>query len=234
MAPMDLMESYDPSAVPEDANQEDLYFFKKTKVSSKKGSRMAVPIFETKINYKDIYKVTLPNNLDGNGYWMYQESNKNVVMLCIEFKNETGFPFTTGSLFFRKNDGNKLQFLAQDQLNYTAAGGTTSPQMTLSADVTVIEKNTETSREEFRNKHNQLTYLVSVESQIDIINFKPEAIDTEVKKMVAGTLGKSSVKWNYETRITQDNNPQNQVSWKLNVAAGEIASIVYSYQYLTR
>lgn len=106
--------------------------------------------------------------------------------------------------------------------------------MTLSADVTVIEKNTETSREEFRNKHDQLTYLVSVESQIDIINFKPEAIDTEVNKMVAGTLGKSSVKWNYETRITQDNNPQNQVSWKLNVAAGETASIVYSYQYLTR
>jgi hypothetical protein len=52
---------------------------------------------------------------------------------------------------------------------------------------------------------------VSVESQIDITNFKPEAIDMEVNKMVAGTLGRSSVKWDYETRITQDNNPQNQV-----------------------
>ncbi len=234
MAPNDYADPYDPSAVPEDANQEDLYFFKKTKVSSKKGSRTMVPLFETTINYRDIFKVNLPNNLDYNGYWISQERGNNNVLHCIEFINETGFPFTTGSILFRKNNGSELQFLAQNQLNYTPAGASTSPQMTVSTDVTVTEKNTETHREELRNRYNELTYLVSVEGQIDITNYKPEAIDMEINKMVAGKLDKSSIKWTYNTKITQDNNPRNQVSWKLNLAGGKSASIVYNYQYLTR
>ncbi len=193
-----------------------------------------VPLFETTINYRDIFKVNLPNNLDINGYWISQKQANNNVFHCIEFKNETGFPFTTGSILFRKNDGAELQFLAQNQLNNTAARASTSPQMTISTDVIVTKKNTETNREELRSRYNELTYLVSVEGQIDITNYKPEAIDMKVNKMVAGKLDKSSVQWTYDTKITQDINPQNQVSWKLNLASGKTTSIVYNYQYLTR
>ena len=233
MAYMDVQD-YDPKFIPENANQEDLYFFKKQSISSKKGSRLAVPIFETKVTYKDLYKVELQNNLDGNGRWKQEKNHKNVVSHHIEFKNETGFPFTTGSLFFRKNDQQKLQFLAQDQLDYVAAGGKASPKMTLSADVLVTEKDKETRRDVVKDEYNRDQYLIRVESTIEITNYKPESIEIEIDKLVAGTLIKSAVKWEYDTEIVQDINPQNKVRWKLNVPSGKTTTVVYSYQYLTR
>lgn len=45
----------------------------------------------------------------------------NYVYHHIEFKNDTGFPFTTGSIFFRKKQQSAIKFLAQAELKYTAA-----------------------------------------------------------------------------------------------------------------
>ena len=45
----------------------------------------------------------------------------NYVYHHIKFKNDTGFPFTTGSIFFRKKQQSAIKFLAQAELKYTAA-----------------------------------------------------------------------------------------------------------------
>jgi|TARA_B110000977_G_scaffold75355_1_gene101696 hypothetical protein len=118
---MDFVGNYEPIALPENANQEDLYFFKKHSISAKKGSRIVVPIFETKIQYDDVYKVTLQPNLDDYGNFNQQKDQLNYVYHHIEFKNDTGFPFTTGSIFFRKKQQSAIKFLAQAELKYTAA-----------------------------------------------------------------------------------------------------------------
>ncbi len=226
--------SYAPDALPENVNQEDLYFFKKESISTKKGSRIAVPIFETKIKYEDLYKVRLQSNLDRHGKWNQQDQQKNLVAHHIGFKNETGFPFTTGSILYRKKEHNKLNFLAQGELKYTAAAGKTKPKMTVSADVRVIEKDKETSRKEMHDQYNRSYYLINVESTIEITNYKPEPIAVEINKLVAGTLKKSTINWNTQTEIAQDNNPQNEVTWKLNATAGKTTTIVYSYQYFSK
>ncbi|MDC1285112.1 DUF4139 domain-containing protein, partial [Flavobacteriaceae bacterium] len=230
---MDFVGNYEPIALPENANQEDLYFFKKHSISAKKGSRIVVPIFETKIQYDDVYKVTLQPNLDDYGNFNKQNDQINYVSHHIEFKNDTGFPFTTGSIFFRKKQQNALKFLAQAELKYTAATAKADPKMTTSADVRVLEKEKEISRKELRDQHNSLYYQIKVESTIEVFNFKPESIAMKIDKLVGGTLDKSSKKWDFKSEITQDSNPQNKVTWKFDAPAGKRTMIVYSYQYLS-
>lgn len=105
--------------------------------------------------------------------------------------------------------------------------------MTTSADVRVLEKDKEISRKEIRDQHNRLYYQIKVECTIEVFNFKPEAIAMKIDKLVGGTLGKSSKKWDFKSEITQDSNPQNKVTWKFDAPAGKRTTIIYSYQYLS-
>ena len=70
--------------------------------------------------------MTLQPNLDNYGKFNAQQDQKNYVSHHIEFKNETGFPFTTGSILYRKKSQDKLNFLVQGELQYTATAGKTT------------------------------------------------------------------------------------------------------------
>ena len=51
-----------------------------------------------------------------------------------------------------------------------------------------------------------------MKSTIEVFNFKPEAIAMKIDKLVGGTLGKSSKKWDFKSEIIEDSNPKNKVT----------------------
>ncbi|PTM00492.1 MAG: hypothetical protein DA394_05190 [Candidatus Arcticimaribacter sp.] len=138
------------------------------------------------------------------GNFNKQKNQLNYVSFHIEFKNDTGFLFTTGSIFFRKKQQNAIKFLVQAELKYTAATAKAAPKMTTSSDVRVLEKDKEISRKEIRDQLNRLYYQIKVESTIEVFNFKPEAFAMKIDKLVGGTLYKSYKKWDFKSEITQE------------------------------
>jgi len=194
---------------------------------------LAIPLFEKKIQYDELYKVTLQQNLDNYGNWIKNEAQKNTVSQHIEFNNNNDFPLTTGSFYIRKNK-EQLRFLGQGKLDYTAVNEIAKPKISLSADIRVKEESKEISRKEIRKPNEHSYYLITMTGEIEITNFKSKNITIEVDKAIIGTLKKSSSEWKHTSAVSINNNPKNHVTWKLEVPAGKTVTIEYEYTYSTK
>lgn len=205
---------------------EDLFFYKKTKLSLPKGGRMLVHLLETDIAYEDIYSVQLPKGFGGTNQ---QEGQRNKVWHSLKFENNSGYPLTTGSIFFIKQDGVERSPVSQNQLDFVPTGQMAKVKMTQVPDISVLDSEKEIDRQ--RDVRNYWD-LVTVEATVEVGNFKKHAVNLEVEREITGELIETDHPWQAYP-ITRNLNADNQVnftSWTFELKPGEKKKITYRYK----
>ena len=205
---------------------EDLFFYKKTKLSLPKGGRMLVHLLETNIEYEDIYSVLLSKGFGGTNQ---DEGQRNKVWHSLKFENNSGYPLTTGSIFFLKQEGEVRSPISQNQLDFVPTGQMAKVKMTQVPDISVLDSEKEIDRQ--RDVRNYWD-LVTVEATVEVGNFKKHTVNLEVEREITGELIETDHPW--ETYpITRNLNADNQVnftSWTFELKPGEKKKITYRYK----
>ena len=221
---------FNPADFPDDLEgleQEDLFFYKKSKITLPKGGRMLVHLLETEIEYEDVYSVQLSKGFSGINR---DESFRNKVWHSLKFKNDSGFPLTTGSIFFMKASAGKSSPISQNQLDFVPNGQYAKVKMTQVPDISVVDSEKEIKRLE--NVRDKYWDLVTVEGTVEISNFKNHAVILEVEREITGALLKTDHPWE-SFPITRNLNAQNQinyVNWTFELKPGEKKKIIYQYE----
>jgi hypothetical protein len=213
----------------EGRGQEELYFYKKEKISVGFKNRTLLPLFEEEITYTDIYEADLNTNLESNREHELELEKENQVWRSIKFKNTTTYPFTTGEVFFVKKGDIEIKGLSQNEIRYTPSNEYTTVKVNMTPDIQVSQKDQELSRER-RGDYSLLT----VESFINIVNLKPIDIKLNVNRNINGDLLNSNKEWKYSTLMGKNGNKLNVIKWSLEVGAGKAMEIKYTYKVLVR
>ncbi len=219
---------------------EDLFFYPASNINLKKGERATYPLFETQIDYENIYCVILNPNLENNSY-SYRNNEIttriNLVQHSLQFQNQTKQPFTTGSVFITQKTAGVDRIVSQDRLNYTPTGGTTEVKLSLSSDILVkyVEKIID-EKVNFKKINSYNYNLITVEGKIEVKNYKNIAVKVQIKREVIGEMLKTNIDWKTTKKIDMYNvlNNRNDVEWKVDLEAGKSKEITYTYQIYVR
>jgi hypothetical protein len=180
--------------VTDSTRNEDLYLFTIKHVTMKKGQRMALPVAEYNLKYKDIYTVELPfspptdvrMNLNG-------EQQAEIARLLnapkathkIRLTNSSSAPLTTAPALLIKDD----RVLAQGMMTYTSSGGNVDLEITKAVDIQVAKSETETARTPNATKLNGDFYTrVDLNGSIKLTNYRKEVSEIEVTRYVLGNV----------------------------------------------
>ncbi|MBU1720329.1 MAG: DUF4139 domain-containing protein, partial [Bacteroidetes bacterium] len=114
----------------------DLFMYEIGKASILKNTKVTYKVFSSKISYKDVYEVDIPDvvNYGNNRYLSIDPEKRYDVYHSLKLNNTTKYPLTTAPVFVLNEE---LQPLAQDRIKYTAAGGSVFVQLSKSGDVSV-------------------------------------------------------------------------------------------------
>ena len=206
---------------------EDLYFYKKQNISLKKHGRLKTQLLKMDFDYQDVYSCKLGQNTTSRNY--NSDTKSNIVWHSIRFKNTSKHPFTTGTVFFKKEDNGQIALISQNQLDYTPKSEFVTAKMTVAPDILVTSNDIETSRKSVNQD-----YLLNIDGEINIANYKAFAVDLIVERKIIGTMLESGKKWEVKSKLDTYNsmNPTNKVVWKLKVPAGKSVKVKYKYKIM--
>ena len=215
---------------------EDFYFYTVKNVDLEKGARAHYPLFESKIKIKHLYECNLSNSQINSSY--YHEENFSFdtkysnVYHSIEIKNDTKNPFTTGPIMIVS----ELKAISQDLLKYTATGLTSSIKLTQSSDIRIEEKEKISNIGKNYTKFNNDNYrLVTLQSEIIIVNSKNQDINFSLNKHIMGTLKNVSEKYTNHSKVLNNNiNQTENFNIRIVLKAKETKKINYTYQVYVR
>jgi len=185
-----------PDVMPE-GKAEDLYVFKVTNMTLKKGERMVVPVTEFTIPYKDVYTLTIPYapppELRGNAgdeatAEMARLLRAPKVLHKLRLTNTADCPLTTAPALILSEG----RVLAQGMMTYTTTGAVTDLELTTAVDISVKRTDTETSRTPNALTLAGLTYgRADSAGKITLTNHRNEPVEIEVKRFVLGQADKA-------------------------------------------
>lgn len=211
----------------------DLYFYKLGKISLAKDAKGSFPVFAKELEYKNKYEGSIPDYV--NFYatrFTNNEESKYDVFHSLELKNTAGVPFTSAPVMVLNE---KEQFLAQDNMNYTPAGATTSVRLSKAVDVILKNQEEEASRNDsFKKVGKGVFGKVVIKGSVTVENFQETAIALSVTKNVTGEVVKQSdaaqvvKKKNYYTGT----NPTSEIKWELSLKPNEKKVLNYEYEVL--
>jgi hypothetical protein len=206
---------------------EDLYFYKKQNISLKKDGRLKTQLLKMNFDYQDVYSCELEQNATNRNY--NSDTKSNIVWHSIRFKNSSEHPLTTGTVFFRKEDNGQIALVSQNQLDYTPKNEFATAKMTVAPDIMITSNDIETARKSVNND-----YLLNIDGEINIVNYKAFEVDLIIDRKIIGTMLDSDKKWEVKSKLDTYNsmNPTNKVVWKLKIPAGKSAKIKYSYKIM--
>ena len=211
----------------------DLYMYKLGKISLAKNVKTSLPIFAATVSYEDIYEVKLVD------YIRYAE-NRSVtndpdkrfdVFHSLKLTNSSGNPLTTAPVFVQDE---KLQPLAQDQVNYTPVNGKVTVQLAKSPDVVVKNNEEEVLKSDKTQKINGTVYnKVTIKGSISIENLQSKEINLNTSKYLSGTITETSDNGKVVRSVRYSGvNPASEASWEVKLAAGEKKLITYMYDVM--
>lgn len=231
-------ESYGNNENPqlETQNQDDIFLYKLNNVYLNKYERISLDILEMKSEFENIFVANLGSNEQIVSSSRKKKSENINVWHALKFNNNTGMPLTTGTVFFKKNliNENEVMPISQGQLNFTPIGKHCIVNMSVSPDIIVHDSDVEESR--VKNPKG-FGYLINVEAEIEVNNFKGEKIDMMITREIKGTdLRESSEDWEVikSTRSLYDNNQSNLIKWNFEVEPNGKKIITYKYQVFVR
>lgn len=238
----DMLNDIDDIIFTETDKVGDLFFYTQKNVNLKKGDRAMYNLLQAEISVKHLYEA----NIDANSEYSYSyyrtetDARKNPAQVwhSVMLENTSTVPFTTGNaLIVQQEANNTIYPLAQDKLNYTPPNAKSTLKLSVANDILVKNTDKETEKSEKHKKINNVEYdLVTVQSEIDLENFKNEEITISVKRTVVGELKNTSVPWQTYKSVSYSNshNASNNITWDITLKPKEKRKITYSYQILAR
>jgi hypothetical protein len=222
---------------------EDFYFYNVKNITLEKGERAHLPLFNIPVKIKHLYECVLPFQRD-DMYRNYAENSElsfNIqysnVHHSIEISNDSKNPFTTASVMII--DGKTQRPLSEDLIKYTGIGQKSSIELTQSPDIKIqeqekiIDSKTETRK---RGSYSYEYELLTIQSEVVIVNSKKQDIEMVVYKNISGKSKKASVNYtNQQTSTLNDNmNPLDKLKFNLNIKAGQTFKFSYTYEKYVR
>lgn len=174
---------------------EDLFVFTVKHVTLNKGQRMALPVYETELKYKDVYTLTVPFSPPSEIVQVFNQSQQSEVdklmrapkfMHKIRISNKSDYPLTTAPALLLRND----KVIAQGMMKYTAAGGSEDLALTTAVDLKVKKQDHETKRTPNAAAWQNEQYgRVDLAGTISTTNYGKDPADIEVTRYVLGKTG---------------------------------------------
>jgi hypothetical protein len=224
----------------EGKQSEDFFFYQLKNITLKKQGRTFQDILQQNTTYEHLYEVNLNSN-NTSSYTNPSEStyeNVSLVNHAIIIKNESKFPWTTGTVLLSKLLDGVAQPISQDKLSYTPVGGKVKIPLTVVPDVSVKDSEKEIDRKaNIKQKDGYFYDLVTVEAKIDIKSFRNNALELKINRSFTGEGLKSNVAWNIEKLVSTNSynyNASSRAEWKIKLEAGKIETITYQYQFYVR
>ena len=195
----------------------ELYYYKKPGLSLENSDVAMVSIFDSPVPTSPRFEW----NADGEE-----------VTYLLSIQNKSGQPLTTGPVFVLE-DGHAL---GQENVHYTAAGGTTEIKLSQGIGLKV-EKTEAEDRRGATAKIGKTDFVpVTLKGTLTITNFRTSKANLTINKTMRGKVGILSD--GGTVKLTQilngEPNPINDVVWKVEIAPGATKKITYTYEtYMT-
>jgi hypothetical protein len=222
---------YFAMAPPPGEQNEDLYLYRKSGVTLKKGDRARFSLLSTTAPCEDIYQWEAGDtmNLDEHGYRNNDRPKaEDLVWHVLRLQNAGQQPWTTAPAF-AVNDNLPV---AQDTLSYTPPGGRSTLKLTVATDVRAEQSQTETARRQI-NVAGRNYDEVTVAGKLRLTNWKNKEIALLVRKSLAGEVLESpDGKVAKVARNLTAVNPNSEIEWEFKLAAGQSRELTYQYKVL--
>ncbi len=211
---------------------EEFFSYPKKNFSLAKNERVKLDILKAKIDYSDIYRVTIATSKTKVRHRNFKNalSNpSNIVWHSIKFKNNSNFPLIGGVAHIQGVINNKINFISQGKVNYTNIDDSCEFKISIAPDIVVVDSDKEFKREEVSGD-----FELTIQAKITVNNFKRQPVDLEITREIIGVLSDSDKDW-MVTKYPENNfrtNETNHVIWKLKVPSGSEEEINYSYKIL--
>lgn len=229
-----------PSIETEGKQTEDFFFYQLKNITLKKQGRTFQDILQQSTTYEHLYEVNL-NSSNTSIYTSPNEStyeNISLVKHAIMIKNESKFPWTTGTVLLTKLLDGVAQPISQDKLSYTPIGGKVKIPLTIVPDVSVKDSEKEIDRKVgMKLKDGYFYDLVTVEAKIEIKSFRNNAIELKINRSFTGEGLKCNMAWNIQKLVSTNSysyNASSNAEWKIKLDAGKSETITYQYQFYVR
>ena len=210
---------------------EDLYFYRKSGVTLKKGDRASFGVLKTTAPYEHIYQWEIPDsmNVDDRGYRLgTQNKQENLVWHVLRLENKSQQPWTTAPAFAL----NGTLPVAQDTLNYTPPGGRSFFKLTVATDVRAEQTQTETARKQVSVAGHNYDE-VTVAGKLKLTNWKSKEIAMLVRKSLVGEVLESpDGKVVKVARNLTPVNPNSEIEWEFKSPPGQSRELSYQYKVL--
>ncbi len=219
------------------ASHEDLHLTP-LEVTLARGSTGWYPLFDIAVPYEHVYRWEIQDYVTKEGRYSRSSepdpsSQSEVVWHSIRLSNTSDSPWTTAPA----QSILAGVLLGQDMLPYTPPGASSLVRVTRAVNVRVEEAEYEQSRQRIegygRSHSNE---LVQLEGEIRAANLLDKAIVLEIVKNLSGevlTTAPDSTVVRLGKGLKRDN-PQLQLTWRLELEPGAEQVVQYSYQVIIR
>jgi hypothetical protein len=215
---------------------EDLYFYKKSGVSLKKGDRARYEVFTASVPYEHIYQWEIPDemNLDDNGYRQNQnnrnEPPEEQIWHVLRLENNTKQPWTTAPAFAM----NGAMPVAQDVLHYVPPGAKSILKLTVATDLRPEASQTETGRKSV-NLENYQYEEITVAGKLKVTSWKSVETCVVIRKSLTGdVLEAGNGKVTKVARRLASVNPASEIEWEFHLPPSKEKELTYQYKVLVR
>jgi hypothetical protein len=222
------------SAKPEADDDQDLHFYPLHDVTLRRGDRAYLPLLELEVPFSEVYRWDardLRERMYDYG-WRERDEQRTPqsedVWHAVRFRN-TGKQVLTTAPVTVVEKGN---FIGQDILYYTSAGGVSLVNITKAVDVKAKFAENTLENKESISINNRTYRIFIVGGKLTVSNFKPEPIRMVINKKLTGDLIYTSTKpsaVNEEPRRDVANAHSTAV-WELTIPAGQTTEIEYKYK----
>ncbi|MCE5341713.1 MAG: hypothetical protein LLF92_11415 [Planctomycetaceae bacterium] len=235
----DLAQPVDYGSMQEGATAEDLFLYPRENVTIAKGQVAYLPLFTESVDYTHIYEWKIPDYVNADEQYYYnnrqqqQQEPVETVWHCLRLENSTQIPWTTASAEITK-DG---FIVGQDILNYTPSMTNTTLKITQAANVKAEQIELETDRKQDASQLYGYHYdLVTITGKLSIANHQDKAITVEICKTLSGDVKSSEPNASVESLARGLNrmNPVRNLTWMIELAAGESKQLGYIYEVYVR
>lgn len=251
------------AGIAEAGNNEDFFVFTTKNLSLRKGERMAFPLAQYDLQYKDIYTLEAPAKPPVEVYRSLNYEQQSVVskslvtpsvMHKIRLLNTGTQPLTTAPALIESNG----RLLAQTLMTYTASGGRSDLDLAPAVDVTVKRVESESKRTPNALKWRDDSYSrVDVGGRLIVTSYRNEPISLELTQQFIGTVDTADLAgvirklglgdddgeaasaslptwWNYNSGDWRAVNGLSSVKWTITLPAKKSIEVPYSYHYFWR
>ncbi|MFB3882272.1 MAG: hypothetical protein ACE149_13480 [Armatimonadota bacterium] len=211
----------------------DLFFYPIEKVTLKRNETGYYPLFTESVPWAEFYEWSIPDYVTQEGRYEERPTTNEVVWHNIRLTNTTAMPWTSAPVQVMENG----QIMAQDTLKYTAPKAETVVKITQAVGVKAEQGEVVTSRQrEAVEMYGSHFDLVSIKGTMKVTNYTDEPVSMEVTKTLSGDVKATTPKAK-DVILARNLNAINSVhelTWKIEVKAGDSKELTYSYQALIR